>query len=167
MISDDRAIHRWMACAALLGVLVMAALAGCGSGAGGGGSDATLPGTWSGTFTDDESVSVLRFAHPLQGNITVTFTESGGTVSGDISLDPDICDDLVPIEASSGPIAGTLTSTTLEFVYDTPAASQEELASVTEITFTADFPADPIEGIYRALPCDVDNWRGTFLLNKN
>ena len=80
-----------------------------------------------------------------------------------------MCNDQAPTVGSSGTITGTLTGTTLDFVYDTSiVSSQQSDNALTKITFTAAFPADPIQGQYDANACSPIslNWDGQFVLNK-
>jgi hypothetical protein len=146
-------------------LLILWTLAGtaCAPSSGGDDDELDLEGTWSGSFQD--SASGPLFAHPSTGTISVTFTESLGKVSGNIMLIPDICDDVPPQDPTSGTITGTLSGTTLQFEYDTPAVSSQP-AKDGRITFTAPFPATPIQGQYDATPCHSDAWRGQFVLTK-
>lgn len=154
--------NRPLATLPLLGVLVLT-LAGCGgSGAGSGTGNVELSGTWIGEWLDSARGSL--FAHPTTGTMTVTFSESGGAVSGDIALSPDICDDMGKGD-SSGTVLGSLVVDAMDFSYDTPVASTQQPSSVTEISFSATL-GDPMEGTYDASSCHSDNWTGTILLSK-
>jgi hypothetical protein len=131
------------------------------AGCGGGGSEnpppaeaVTLPGTWSGSWVLNDGSGGFQ----ENGTMTVTFTLATGVVGGSLTSPSDICVEAVVADA---PIAGAL-GAGLTFSYS-PGGNTVE--------FTADFPADPINGTYEVTDdsgsgrCSI-GWGGTFRLDK-
>lgn len=137
---------------------------GCSSDGAGGASE--LNGTWTGSFLEGgipAALSDFRFLHSLTGTISATLTEgAGGTVSGTITMDPDICAEgaTETAETITVDVSGALTTDTLSFSYTSPNISPAQ-----DVTFLASFPADPIIGDYDGAACDP-TWIGGFRLTK-
>ena len=127
----------------------------------------TLDGTWTGIWLQGSIPPALanpRFAHAATGTISADLTDNGdGTVSGTVTMTPDICAEGATERSQTvtETVTGTLTATTLTFCYVTNTA----LSSGLTVTFTADFPADPILGDYDGLACDP-TWAGGIRLVK-
>ena len=154
--------------AAALGIALGLAACSPSSDDGGDSTTSALEGSWSGNWADTALAGNL-FAHAPSGNFTIAFAESGGAVSGDISMDSDPC--AVPNGPSSGTITGTLTGTALAFVYDTASTSTEQPdPALTSVSFSGEFleATAQIKGTYDANTCaPVSNtWNGQFILNK-
>ena len=165
-------------CLAAVAALVLMACGGSGAGgeadpcggggaARGGSAGITLDGTWAGSFLEGgipPALSEPRFAHSPTGTISAALTDNGdGTVSGTVTMTPDICAE-GPTERAqivTETVSGSLTATTLTVCYVTNTT----LSLGETVRFTADFPADPILGEYDGTACDP-TWAGGIRLVK-